>query len=673
LQMLNGVVPDNSGRFHFNGAGSNQTNYTLDGFNISNPVTGQLDTRINIDTIQSMQVESSRFTADNGRGSSGMLELTTKMGDDHFRFNGTNFIPSVSSESGFHINKFTPRLEFSGPIKKGRAWFHNGSDIFYSDDTVHGLPNGQNHVHSLTANNLSRFRVDLKPSNILTGSFLWNLNNVSHSGLSFLSPVETTTNSRQTTFMSTLRDQQYFSGGALLDFGVADTRGFLHSLPQGDALFEITPFGNFGNYYVGLDRHFYRQQEVANLFLPTQHFRGTHLLKFGIDFEREAFHQESFFHPYEVLRADDSVSRYVTFAGNPFESHKNFESAQYIQDHWSLRDDLSIEAGIRAEWNEIVRNVEFAPRLAAAWAPRSLGGMKFSAGWGVYYDAISLELVARQPGLMSLNTFYMPGGVVEGPASTAFQVNDRTLAAPRYQTASAGVERKLRFDFYGKIGYTHRATDNGFTFDTAVPEYGASFYSGALYALRNTRRDRYQAFDFTLKRTFGGRYEWFLGYTRSSSRTSAALDQSLENPIFAPQLPGPFPWDTPNRIHMWGWAPLPNSFLPGPLKFITRNTTAAYLAEYRTGFPFNVVTEDSFLSGMPGSMRYPNYFSLNLHFERQFRAMHYLWAARAGWDNITNDRNPNFVNNVIGTPEYLTYARGQARALTVRLRMLGKK
>jgi hypothetical protein len=42
-------------------------------------------------------------------------------------------------------------------------------------------------------------------------------------------------------------------------------------------------------------------------------------------------------------------------------------------------------------------------------------------------------------------------------------------------------------------------------------------------------------------------------------------------------------------------------------------------------------------------------------------------------DNLTNNGNPNFVNNVFGSPDYLTYGRGQARAFTMRLRMLGKK
>ena len=242
LQLLNGVVADNSGRFHFNGAAASQTNYTLDGFNISNPVTGALDTRINIDTVQSMEVLDSRYSADNGRGSGGVLNLTTKIGDDHWRFIGTNFIPSVATDHGLHINKVTPRLDLSGPIKKGRVWIDNGFDAFYSEDLISGLPSGQNRARSLTADDITRLRAELKPGNILTGSFLWNLNDQTHNGLNFLNPEQTTTNSRQTTYISTVRDQHYFSGGALLDVGFADTRGFLRSLPQGDELYEITPY-----------------------------------------------------------------------------------------------------------------------------------------------------------------------------------------------------------------------------------------------------------------------------------------------------------------------------------------------------------------------------------------------------------------------------------------------
>jgi hypothetical protein len=672
LPLFNGVVQDAAGRLHFNGGDSNQANYMLDGFNMSDPVTGRLETRLNIESIQSMDLENSRYSADNGRGSSGVVDLKTRMGDDRFRFGGTNFIPGITSDNGIYINKWTPRMEFSGPIVKGRAWFHNGLDAFYNVDSVHGLPHGLNRTSGLTVSDLSRFQVNLTQANILTASFLYNLADTNRFGLSILTPAEATTNIRQTLYMSTIRDQHYF-GGALLDIGYADTRGLLHNPSQGPDIYQITPFGNRGNYFSAVNRHWYRQQLAANLFLPTVHFHGSHHLKFGVDLEHENFHQQVARHDYEVLRDDDSVARTVAFVGMPFQARKNLEAAQYIQDHWSPTEGVTLEAGIRTEWNEIVRDLEVAPRAAVAWAPRKLHDTKFSAGWGIYYDAISLGLIAREQDQISLSTFFLPGGVIHGPVATSFQVNDHALSTPRYQTANVSVERKLPFEFYGKAGYTWRHGGDGFVFSTTAPQSGPMFYDGAVFALRNARHDRYDAADFAIRRTFAGQFEWFLGYTRSSTRSNAAVDYSLENPIFAPQMPGPFAWDTPNRVHMWGWAPLPKHLLPRRLEFLVRNTTAAYLAEYRTGFPFNVVDEEGFLVGRPNSRRYPDYFNVNLHFERRFRALHYLWAWRFGYNNITGNLNPNVVENVQGTPKFLTYGRGQARAFSVRLRLLGRK
>jgi hypothetical protein len=515
--------------------------------------------------------------------------------------------------------------------------------------------------------------VNLRPGNILTGSFLMNYADVQRRGLSFVNPSEATTNHQQSLYMSTLRDQAYFSNGSLLDVGFADTRGIVRDLPQGDNLFEITPEGNRGNYYTGLDRHFYRQQGIANLFLPTLQLGGAHRLKFGIDFEREAFHQQVNRHDYAVLREDKSLARYVTFIGSPFQSRKNFEGAQYIQDAWTPRDGLLIEAGLRAEWNEIVRDLEIAPRFAVAWAPKRLADTKFSAGWGVYYDSISLDLVSRHQEQISLATFYSPDGAPLGPVTTSFLVDDRRLRAPYSHTASFSVERKLPGGFYLRSGVMRRTGHRGFTFMPQSFAPASIADDGAAYQLANARRPRYDAFEVSLRHTFAARYEWFIGYTRSSSRSNAIVDYNLENPIFAPQGSGPFAWDTPHRVHMWGWAPLPNRVLPSFMRFLTRHTTAAYLVEYRTGFPFGVVNEEGFMVGAPNSRRYPDYFNVNLHLEREFRALHYLWAWRFGFNNLTGNQNANAVNNVMGTPQFLTYGRGQARAFTVRLRLLGRK
>jgi hypothetical protein len=675
LPMMNGVVQDTAGRLHFNGGAVYQTNFLLDGFHVSDPVTGQLEARLNIDSIRSLDVEMSRMSAETGRGGSGSLDVKTKMGDDRLRFGGTNFIPGVSTEQGLHINKWTPRLELSGPFAKGRAWFYNGFDAFYDQDYVHGLPHGQNRTSGTSGNNLSRFQVNLTPANILTGSFLVNHSRRSRLGLAYLNPAETTTTSRNTLYFSTLRDQMYFSGGALLEVGFADTRGDLINRPQGTALYQITPSGNSGNYFVNTSRHFYRQQWLVDAFLPVFHAAGSHQLKIGADLERESFHQQVDRHDYEVLRVDGSVARHVTFIGSPFQNRKNFAAAEYVQDHWTPRPGVVVEAGLRAEWNEIVRDLEWAPRISAVWAPGRKRETKLSAGYGIFFDAIRLGVVAREQDEVSLSTFYSPSGaLLYGPVPMSFVVDETSLRAPRYRTLSLSVERPLPYGFSGKATYQRRTGSQGFTFLPPSLSSEADFYAaGAVFRLANARSDRYDAFEVSVHRTFAKRYEWFGGYTRSNARTNAVVEYSLENPIFGAQMSGHMGWDNPHRLLSWGWAPVPKSLLPEWLRFATRETDVQYLAEFRSGFPFGAVNEEGLMVGRADGHRYPAYFNLNLHFEKRFRALHYLWSWRFGFNNLTNSGNPNTVNNNVDSSSYLTYGRGQSRAFSVRLRFLGKR
>jgi hypothetical protein len=674
LPMLNGVVLDAVGRVHINGGATEQTNYLLDGFNVSDPATGRLEARLNIESVRTLDLDSSHFTAERGKGSAGSLDIQTKMGDDRWRFGGTNFFPGVSTVSGLHIDRFAPRLEVSGPIVEGRAWFHTGLDFIYSLDTISGLPAGQNRASGVTVNDLSRFQVNLTPANILTGSMLVNHANTNRNGLSFLDPIEATTNLRQHLYMATLKDQIYFAGGWLAEAGFAGTRTVLRNLPQGFSLFEITPFGQRGNYFASLDRHGERDEWLGSILAPAFHGRGTHQFKLGVDLERNGFHQDVERRDYAVLRTDLSPVRYVTFAGSPFQRQFGLDASQYVQDRWTPRTGLLIEAGLRADWNEIVRDVAWSPRVSFAYAPKWMRDTKLSGGYGVFYDVLILQMLALQQSQISYSTFYLPGGQVAGlPVKMAFSVNPRNLEMPRYRTGSFSIDRKLPLDFYFRASFTHKEGLRGLAFVSDSPFGAGPLPDGGFYRLQNTRHDLYRAAEFSIRRTFAGQFEWFAGYTRSSARANAVVDYNLETPLFAPQAPGPYPWDAPNRFVTWGWAPLPQRLVPDWLGFLVHETSVTFLTEYHTGFPFNLVNEEGVLVGSPNSTRFPAYGNVNLHFERKFRALHYLWAWRFGFNNITNSRNPNVVNNNVDSPAFLTYGRGQARAFAVRLRFLGKR
>jgi hypothetical protein len=671
LPLFPGVLQDTRGRLHFNGGATEQTNFSLEGFNIADPVTGLLETRLSIDAVRTIELDSSRFAVDKGRGSSAALDIKTGMGDDRWRFGATNFIPSVSTDRGWIISKWTPRITVSGPLARDRAWFHNGFDTFYDVDTIPELPRGEDRSRSLTASNLTRFQVNLTPANILTAGFLANYADSDHFGLSFLDPMETTLHRRQNFAMGMVRHQAYLGRGLLLEFGFAYSRGVLRQNPQGQSTYELSPVGRRGNYFVDLTRRSDRQQWIVGAILPVWSAGGQHQFKAGLNLERAGFSQDVTRHDYRVLRSDGSTARYVFFSGDGRLGKTNFETALYGHDRWSPRDDLLVEMGIRFDWDQIVRDLLISPRVSAAWSPRWLKDTKVAAGVGVFNDAFALGTLTRHQDQLSVATFFSREGLpVRGPVETGFLVNEQSLQSPRARLWSLAVERKLPFGLHGKAAYLRRSGWKGFIF---VEPRGEANPAAILYSLANQRSDRYNALEFTVRRTFSGQFEWMASYVYSRSRSNAIIDYSLENPVYAPQAAGPVDWDAPHRLLAWGWAPVPKRILPKRLQFLIRETSVQYLLESRSGFPFSVVNEEGFLVGGPNERRFPYYFNVNLHLERRFRFFRYLWAWRFGFNNLTNHGNPNVVNNNIDSPDFLAYGRGQHRAFNVRLRLLGRR
>jgi len=188
---------------------------------------------------------------------------------------------------------------------------------------------------------------------------------------------------------------------------------------------------------------------------------------------------------------------------------------------------------------------------------------------------------------------------------------------------------------------------------------------GGNFLLQNNRQDHYRSFEVSLKRSFRNA-EVFGDYTRSRARSNEPLDfilanpvSLLANPLFAEQVPGALPWDAPNRFISYGWTPLPFWSL-----------LLSYFLEYRTGFPYPLVSPYGQLVGQPDQFRFPNYLSLDVGVEKRFRFRGREWAVRLAVVNLTDHQNPDSVNNIAGSSRF--FAGGQARAFTGRLRLVGE-
>lgn len=686
LNFIPGVVQDQYGQPHVAGAQTYQTQTSLDGFNVTQPANGQLLVRVSPDAFRSIQVEPSREPAEFGKGSGGLLSLNTGIGDDHYRFFATNFIPSFQDKHGWRFNEFLPRFTTSGPILKHRIWYYNAFEGDYTQLIYTALPLEQDSDYVWRISNLSKIQTNLTSRNILTTSFLINYLHDQYAFLSPQSPQQANPQNVESTYIADLKDQHYFSSGQLLETGFAFAQYNLRLTPYGTEPYQITPTTAFGNYYLNQHTNATRWQGLANLYLPPQHWHGRHDFKVGVDIDRITYDAKFNRQPITFLNTEASAlepadicftaqhdqhfpcTRYSTFMPATPHEQNNTELSAYVEDRWSLINRLLIEPGVRFDWDSTVRDGVLSPRLAGTYVLDNSGTTKLSAGIGIVYDATPIFLVARPYAGSRADVFFATNAncitncvATSGPFTTTFSTTGHTLEQPRFLNWSIGLEKKLPRAIYLKAEFLRRHGTNGFVYDTRNSNATGDFI------LLNTREDHYDAVQISLRHNFRETYSIMGSYTRSRARTNQALDFNVDSPVLSSQQAGPYPWDTPNRFLSWGY--LPFFRLPIFHKF-----ELAYSMEARTGFPFNLLTDQQELIGKPGSQRFPDYFSLNVQLEKKFYLFNKYWALRGGLDNITGRCNAYVVNNVIDSSHpNPTFTACQGRAFTSRIRLLGRK
>lgn len=658
LPFIPSVIMDQNNQIHVAGAEPSQTVTILDDFNVTQPANGQLLVRVSTDAIRSIRVETSRLPAQFGKTGAGVLDIGTGIGDDHFRFSATNFIPSVQDKKGWALDKVDPRITVSGPIRKGKAWFFDGIDGEYDNVIIPDLPAGEDTDHIWRLGNIAKVQVNVTPRDILSTSFLIDQYHDQHQGLSTIAPATTRPIDSENLYFASVKDQHSLSSESLVEAGFAFVQYGLSQTPLGNSPYILTPQIAMGSYYLRSHTTARRAQAIANLYTP-KHWHGRHDFTFGLDLDRLSYAQMYERSPISSLRncpagtsTCQPLARYSTFFGGALSTTYNFEASLFAEDRWSPFSRLLLEPGLRFDWDEIIRRPLLSPRLAGTYALTNSGNTKLSAGIGLFYQLTNLSLIAEPQGGTRFDTFYNQQGQSVSFLST-FNADRGHLLGPRFVNWSVGLEQKLPGQVFLKTQFIRRNGIHDFVYNTPG--------GGTRFVLENTRLDHYYSFQVNLRRTFRKRYTIFGSYERSSTTSNQVLDYSLDNLTLSPQVAGPFPWDAPNRFISWGMFPL------------IRNFDMAYSFDAHTGFPFAAVNDQQQIVRPPGTYRFPTFAALNLHLEKRFHAAGFNWALRGGFDNITNRQNPFTVNNNINSPQFLTFSNFDRRGFTARIRFLGRK
>ncbi len=652
LAYIPGVVRDIGNQIHIAGASTQEIQDYFDGFEVSQPAGGALSLRVNPDSLQKIDVRSSRYSAQFGKGSGGLVDLQAQDGDNRFRFNATDFFPTFQTVKGFHLNNWTPRGYFSGPLVKDKVWF----DISHEGETdyniIKELPVGADTNRLWRTADLGRLRMNLTPGNVLTASAVLNLQDSQNSGISAFDPVSVSLHNHNYLYLLGLKDQITIAPDTLLEIGGAFHRNKASSLPQGDLPYVLGPEGRSGNFWITNQNVSTRTQGFANLYLRPWKLAGTHQFTVGGRADRVIYRADINRGTVQFVDESRAVLRQITFSNAPPFSLSTLESSAYIQDRWTPMQRVIIEPGGRWDHDTYLGRDFFSPRIAGTMLISAASETKFSAGIGIYYDRSNLALAANGAQGTRTDEFFAPVPALFTPT---FTVDPRLLTLPRFTNWSVALERRLPGKVYARLEYLSRQGAHGWDF-TSQP--------GNNFVLLSDKKDSYKAAQLTVRKELKRGYPLMVSYTRSRATSNQTVDFAIDALLVGNQVGGVLPWDSPNQLQTWGSYPLPWKF---------KKFDMAWSSIWRSGFSFVTVDQFGQIVSGPGQFRYPEFFTLNAAVERKFAFHGYRWAARLGVDNVLNRENPTVVDNNVNSPTFLTFFGTDHRTLNGRIRFLGKK
>lgn len=669
VAVMPGAIKDRDGKLHFHGSSAEQTTWVLDGFSLTDPVSGQPEVDLSVEAVKSLDLSSGSYSAEFGKGSGGTLLLTPATGDNSFQQRFTNFVPGLEQNKGLTLSSWRPKWSLSGPLKKDRVWFSNGLDLNLKQNIIAELPKDHDRSWNWAANNLLGFQVNLPPAHLLTANLLLNYLNAPRTGLSPLDPVETTQDLQVRRLFFNVRERMVLPGQTILELGYGVYRSHRRLRAQGEAYYQFTASGRRGNFPLQGQSAGQRDQWLTRVSLPAFHGAGHHQFTIGFDVSWSRYFQDLQRTGYEFHRMDDSRAYRIDFGGKGEFSTSNVETAVFLQDRWMLRSWLLMGAGLRWERDRFLSSHAVTPRLSLALLPPRLKHTKLSVGIGFLPEATPHSLLTQDSDQYSIATRYAHDGktIVEGPCVKSFRHTPRSLRIPLTTNLSIGLEQSLPGKLSLRANLLHKRSAQGLTLLPASHRSVHSRLPGlstdsceALYDLWNSKRESYDSFELGLSRQFFEKGETSLSYTRSRAYSNAAFENRLDQPIVFSNPAGRLAWDTPHRVVSWGIFPL------------TRNSTLAYFLEWRDGFPFSIHSQAGQAIGKPNSWRLPRYFTLNIHLERKVCLLSQQWAVRLGVDNLTNHANFALVNPTIESPDFLRFYGRQPPKLVVRIRWLGR-
>jgi hypothetical protein len=365
-----------------------------------------------------------------------------------------------------------------------------------------------------------------------------------------------------------------------------------------------------------LDELRWNLRSTLSYFVPTA--RGQHFWKVGADLSRVRTKEfyDSLSTGLFIFGSDSAPLPFLAVIGdgNPdYPEIVNHRLGLFIQDDWSVLDNLTLNLGLRYDVETNATNQDYfssktdpalpyivhgdrpvdgnnvAPRLGFAWDPLRDGKTAVRGSWGIYYGRVPSDFANGEIKSDQYRTY-----LVFGPGTTDKEEIDleglpyqiewllpERVPMPYSTQLDLGVSRELGADFAIDVDYVAIRGHNEYfarnDVNTPNPDYSRPLPQYLeVFVMRTDGRSRLDALEVALRKRLGGGHDIRVAYTLSKA------ENDFDEPHFAGQLFkwGPAGWDERSRLTAAGIFSLPYGF------------QTSCIVTLASGRPFNVYTGD---------------------------------------------------------------------------------
>jgi hypothetical protein len=456
--------------FTFGGLRPRSNNVSVDGLDNNDEFTGSSRTELSPEEVQEYQVVNNGLSAEYGGASGGSINVVTRTGANVVRgdaflyaqnalFNAQDPLETTPGKPDFR--RYRVGSSIGGPIIKNRVFFHAafeqesnrgqiGSDINFSlASTINNLlaagafprlnmrriTTGFAPVARAETEASGKLNYQINSRNSLTLRYALTNNRVAGNAFNTTALDDASARGSSFTADNVVAGSlvSVFGSGSVGDlrFEAATRHAVLRTNDAAGPEIAIDGLVDFGRPYAGNSNRTEDHYQTSYTYLKT---KGQHLWKAGATVNHvslDATVLDGFGGVYLFASLADFIvgtpDQFRQSFGNPAVNLSVTSFGGFIQDHWSITRQLTLDLGVRYDFEHLPSMFNqdknnFSPRIGLAWGPSSKWVVR--AGYGVFFDRYVLANLAR---------------AIEMNGSQGFeQVVDGSAAAKLFAAAAGG-------------------------------------------------------------------------------------------------------------------------------------------------------------------------------------------------------------------------------------------